>query len=89
MTHTHTGYRPHVGHVHCGSRLHGHRLPKEGATHALTDGPVELTALCGERVAADTHDEFGFRIEGGPKNVKPVGVLAVTCRRCLRILEQP
>jgi hypothetical protein len=85
---THVGNRSHVGHVHSGSRLHGHRIPKAGRTHALTGGPVCFVSLCGEKVTADVHDEYGFRIEGGPRNVKPAEDLEVTCKRCLRLVAQ-
>ncbi len=93
MTHTHVGCKAHVGHVHCGAKLWGHRIPKSGRHHALTGGPVVFTALCGEKVAVESeYDDFGFRREGGPTNVRPVDhpdAMTVTCARCLRRLKTP
>lgn len=89
MTHTHVGCRPHVGHVghvHCGAKLWGHRIPKAGRRHALNGGPTVFTAICGEKVVLEQYDDFGFRIEE-PNNVRPVDhpeARPVTCKRCLR-----
>jgi hypothetical protein len=85
-TYTHVGHRPHVGYVHSGSRLHGHRTPNAGRLHALNGGPVHFVSLCGEKVDAQTHDEFGFRFESGPKNVAAAASAKVTCKRCLRLI---
>ncbi len=88
MTHTHVGHRARVGYVHCGARLWGHREPKAGKLHALTGGPSVFTALCGEKVAAQEYDDFGFRLEGGPKNIIAASdpKATVTCKRCLRLI---
>jgi hypothetical protein len=80
MTHTHIGWRSHVGYAHCGSRLWGHHLPSPGKTHALNGGPTTFTALCGEVVTLDhPYDEWG---EPRLPNVREGG--KVTCKRCLR-----
>lgn len=85
-THTHTGYRSHVGHVHCGAKLWGHRIPKAGRTHALTGGPMRFVTLCGETVDLCRYD-FGEPLR---PNVRPVGdseVAPVTCKRCLCVMK--
>jgi len=87
---THVGCRPHVGHVHCGAKLWGHRAPKAGRRHALNGGPKVFVGLCGARVTADEYDDFGFRRERGPDNVSACGPAApaVTCKRCLRLIAR-
>jgi hypothetical protein len=86
-THTHTGCRPHVGHVHSGSRLHGHRIPKAGVRHALAGGPARFTALCGETVALGSrYDDFGYEVAPNVRPVSDENARPVTCKRCLRKL---
>lgn len=89
-THTHIGYKAHTGYVHCGARLWGHTTPKAGKRHALNGGPIVFTSLCGERIEADVHDEFGFRRENGPRNIicaDATEARSVTCKRCLRLVR--
>jgi hypothetical protein len=76
-THTHTGCRPHVGHVHSGSRLHGHRIPKAGVRHALAGGPARFTAR---------YDDFGYEVAPNVRPVSDENARPVTCKRCLRKL---
>ncbi len=83
--HTHVGYRPHVGAVHAGSRLHGHRLPNPGKRHALTGGPASFVSACGESVVLRRRfDDYGEEVA---PNVVPVAdANLVTCKRCLRAM---
>ena len=83
-SYTHVGCKANVGYTHHGSRLFGHGAPRPGRRHALNGGPDRFTSLCGEAVEADTHDQYGFRREGGPANVAAAGpgAPAVTCTRC-------
>jgi hypothetical protein len=83
VIHTHVGCRSHVGHVHSGAKLWGHRIPKAGRRHALNGGPVLFVSLCGEKVRLETRDDFG---EPVAPNVVPTG--EVTCKRCLRLLQK-
>ena len=84
LIHTHTGCRPYVGHVHSGSKLWGHRLPKAGRRHALVGGPTVFTALCGESVVLERRDEFGYEVTPNVRPVTDPDALPVTCRRCLK-----
>ena len=72
-SYTHVGCKANVGYTHHGSRLFGHGAPRPGRRHALNGGPDRFTSLCGEAVEADTHDQYGFRREGGPANVAAAG----------------
>ena len=86
--HTHTGYRTDTGHSHSGSRLHGHRLASPGRTHALTGGSARFTALCGETVDAGPQcDDYGTPIRPNVRECGDPAALAVTCRRCLKLLS--
>jgi hypothetical protein len=85
VTFTHVGHRLHVGHIHSGAKLWGHRLPRTGQRHALNGGPTHFTALCGEAVSLHRYTEFG---EDAIPNVRPVTDAEagrITCKRCLRI----
>lgn len=87
MLHTHTGHKAHVGYTHRSARLYGHTVPTAGRVHALVDaGRGRFASLCGVTVWADAEDQYGFRHEGGPMNVKPAGAEgapAVGCKKCL------
>lgn len=85
-THTHVGSRSHVGHVHSGARLWGHRSPKAGRRHALNGGPVRFTALCGKTVALKTKNDFGEPAVPNVRAVSDPESRAVTCKRCLRLM---
>lgn len=91
---THIGWKDGVNYQFRSSRLYGHREPKAGKTHALTqeDHPqlgTRWRALCGEVVHDNGgKDEYGDAITPNVRPAPDENGGGVTCKRCKQVFRK-